>query len=153
MECLGTFLRRFANLCVVILLLSGCETGSPVSHSSQNFSGSPKSRDNKPVLSATPWHDYEKQLFNKVSENWTCLLDKENPKLNEHGQVTLQFVLTSDGQVKELKVTESYVSKRLTDFCAQAILDSAPFPAWPAEVRKSLGKDAEYVYFKFHYLK
>jgi hypothetical protein len=63
----------------------------------------------------------------------------------------VEFNLTSDGRVTDLKVTENSVTDILALMCQRAVQDPAPFAPWPNDLRRLVGKEYREVRFTFYY--
>lgn len=141
-----------------VLLFSGCETDSyqqaiksrpQIDYSSwENFSISTEFSNSVEV------HGYEKAMFNAVVGRWFWNVGRVSyPEgyIYQTGQMVVSFVLNADGKISDLMVSKNTVGSVLAQPCLSAINDSAPFPAWPDEVKKTIGKDYREITFTFNY--
>jgi len=56
-----------------------------------------------------------------------------------------------DGRITDLKVNGNDVGELLGLLCERAILDPAPYPAWPSDMRRMIGQNFREVTFTFYY--
>jgi TonB family protein len=111
-----------------------------VSHRSIVSSLDPKS---------TPFGTYDVLVINAVQKRWFTLVD-QNPGLRQRsGRVVVSFQLFRNGSVANVKVLESSGNDLEEYLCQQAVNDSKPFPAWPANV--AVNNDFREVHFTFQY--
>ncbi len=99
---------------------------------------------------ATPFGAYDAALVEAVSQRWFSLLDQRSYASDSRGKVVLQFVLHQDGRVSEMRVADNTAGEVLGLICQKAVLDPAPFAAWPAEMRRILGESRN-IQFTFYY--
>ena len=71
--------------------------------------------------------------------------------LDRRGKVSLAFRLHYDGRISRLETDENTVGDVLSVLCQKSILDPAPFPKWPTEMRQIVGTDYRDVKFTFYY--
>lgn len=95
--------------------------------------------------------DYDRAVIDSVEQRWNDLLDKGAFPL-KNGLVVVEFTLSFNGTVSNVAVAKSTVNKQLSFVCTRAILDAAPFPPWPAPMRRQIG-DKRVIKFTFNYLK
>jgi len=100
---------------------------------------------------ALPFGAYDRAIVEAVQNRWFYLLDSGDFARERTGKVVLEFNLTYDGRVTDMKVVENTVNDLLCLLCQKAILDPAPYPRWPAEMRRTLGSDTRRVRFTFYY--
>jgi outer membrane biosynthesis protein TonB len=98
----------------------------------------------------TPVGEYDRYLIEAIKQHWYALLDERNYAGENRGKVELQFVLHPDGRVTGMTVAENSAGEVLGYLCEKAILDPAPFLAWPAEMRRMIGENRP-VQFTFYY--
>ena len=67
------------------------------------------------------------------------------------GKVVLDFRLTPEGRIEDMKVAESDVGEIFTTVCELAVSKPQPYDQWPADVRKIVGTDYRDVRFTFYY--
>lgn len=99
---------------------------------------------------ATPYGDYDAALIAAISSRWYQLLDERDYASEIRGKVVLQFTLHYDGRVSEMTVQENTVGEVLSLICQKAVLDPAPFPKWPVDMRRML-RDLRTIQFTFYY--
>ena len=85
-----------------------------------------------------------------ISQRWYTLLDEREYASDSRGKVVLQFRLHYDGRITDMNVAESTSSEVLSLICQKAVLDPAPFAAWPSDMRRTLG-DTRNIQFTFFY--
>jgi hypothetical protein len=96
------------------------------------------------------FNGYDNSMIKIVQHRWYSLVDN-NAKANQKGSVVLEFNLTSDGRITNMRVTKSEVPDLEIFLAKRAVLDSAPFPPWPTDMRRIIGKDYREVTFRFYY--
>lgn len=80
-------------------------------------------------LSNFPYTYYLQNLINRISGNWfTSLVD---PGITGSFQTIVHFKIHKNGQVSDLKITESSGIRSLDMSALRAIQNSAPFPPLP----------------------
>ena len=99
---------------------------------------------------ATPYGAYDSMLISMIRQHWYDLLDERSYALDSRGKVVLQFVLHPDGRITDMKVAENTAGEVLGIVCQKAVLDPAPFPAWPTEMRRLIGEERP-IPFTFYY--
>ena len=67
------------------------------------------------------------------------------------GKVVIEFRLNYDGRITDLKVTKTEVGEMLSLLCQEAIRKPAPFPRWPSDMWRAMGKNHREVMFTFYY--
>jgi hypothetical protein len=99
---------------------------------------------------ATPFGAYDAMLIEAISQRWYTLLDQREYASDSRGRVVLNFRLHYDGRVTEMTVAENTAGEVLGLICQKAVLDPAPYAAWPGDMRRMLG-DSRKVQFTFYY--
>jgi hypothetical protein len=99
---------------------------------------------------ATPFGAYDAALVEAVSQRWFNLLDAREYASDSRGKVVLQFRLHYDGRITDMSVSENTAGAVLALICQKAVLDPAPFAAWPSDMRRTLG-DTRNIMFTFYY--
>ena len=102
-------------------------------------------------VKATPFGSYDAMFIEAVQARWFNLLDEREFAGGQSGKVVLEFRLNHDGRITSLRVVESDVDEILSWFCQRAILDPAPFRAFPSDLRRMLSHDYREVRFTFYY--
>ncbi len=100
---------------------------------------------------ATPFGEYDRELIEAIQNRWYDLLESKNFSRDRTGSVTLDFVLNYDGRVSDMRVVENNVDEMLCYVCQRAVLDPAPFAAWPPDMRRIMNGDRREVRFTFYY--
>ena len=101
-------------------------------------------------VAASPFGAYDRALIEAVSHRWYSLLDQHAYVSDSRGKVVLQFHLHPDGSITEMNVAETTVGEMLSLLCQRAVLDTQPFAAWPADMRRLLGSMLS-ITFTFYY--
>ena len=99
----------------------------------------------------SPFGNYDNVFIAMVQERWYNLLDNNHFMMDRRGKVVLTFRLHYDGRITQLETDENGVGDVLGLLCQKAILDPAPFPKWPTEMRQRVGSDYRDVRFTFYY--
>jgi len=103
------------------------------------------------LSSQPPLQDYDRALVDAIEQRWNDILDQRSFPLTT-GVVVVEFTLAFHGKVSNVSVVKSTVNDQLAFICKMAIRDSAPFPPWPADMRRQVG-DKRVIKFTFNYLK
>lgn len=98
---------------------------------------------------ATPFKAYDDKVTGGIRKRWWDLT-KSLPQ-KPGGRVVLNFKMTFDGQVKDLKVTETTVPDNYVDPGKKAVLDGVPYDPWPADMRRLIGGNPRDVTMTFYY--
>ena len=101
-------------------------------------------------VKATPFGSYDAAVIEAIQQHWYNLLDQQNFAYERSGKVVLQFHLTYDGRVTDMKLVESTVGNVLALLCRRAVEEPAPFGRWPSDMRLMFG-DTRQVQFTFLY--
>lgn len=99
---------------------------------------------------ATPFGEYDRFLIEAIKNRWYALLDERSYASDTRGKVVLQFVLHPDGRITEMNMSDNTAGEVLGYICQKAVLDPAPFPAWPNEMRRMIGENRP-IQFTFYY--
>ncbi|HLH52155.1 MAG TPA: hypothetical protein VKY92_00860 [Verrucomicrobiae bacterium] len=99
---------------------------------------------------ATPFGAYDAYLIEAIKNHWYALLDERNYAAESRGKVVLDFVLHPDGRVTDMNMPENSAGEVLGYICQKAVLDPAPFAAWPIEMRRMIGENRP-IQFTFYY--
>ena len=102
-------------------------------------------------VKATPFGSYDAAFIAAVQARWFSLLDQGDFVRNAAGRVVLDFRLNRDGRITEMRVVESTVSDTLSWICQRAVLDPAPYDAFPMDLRRVMRTDYRDVRFTFYY--
>jgi hypothetical protein len=99
--------------------------------------------------------EYDRAFISLVQSRWYQLLDGNQYMMDRRGKVSLSFRLHFDGRISQVEVVENTVGDMLSLLCQKSILDPAPFPKWPAEMRRQIqgqsGTEYRDVKFTFYY--
>jgi hypothetical protein len=99
----------------------------------------------------SPFGNYDSVFVAIVQERWYALLDNNRFMLDRRGKVSLTFRLHYDGRITQLATDENSVGDLMSMLCQKSILDPAPFPKWPTDMRQVVGIDYRDVRFTFYY--
>jgi hypothetical protein len=99
---------------------------------------------------ATPFGAYDRALIEAISQRWYTLLDQRDYASDSRGKVVLHFRLHYDGRITDMNMVENTAGEVLGLICQKAVLDPAPFAAWPSDMRRTLG-DIRSIQFTFYY--
>ncbi len=101
-------------------------------------------------VKATPFGAYDAAFIAAVQQRWYDLLDNSQ-YTPRSGKVVLEFRMTYDGRITDMKVGDNEVGEILCLFCQKAVLDPAPYPKWPSDMRRVIGQNYREVTFTFYY--
>src|ERR1019366_8960950 len=93
---------------------------------------------------------YDAALIDAITQRWYTLLDQREYASDSRGKVVLQFHLHYDGRITDMNMSENTAGEVLGFLCQKAVLDPAPFAAWPNDMRRTLG-DVRNIQFTFYY--
>jgi hypothetical protein len=99
----------------------------------------------------SPFGNYDAVFIGIVQERWYALLDNSRFTLDQRGKVSITFRLHYDGRITNVETDEKTVDDIWAILCQKAILDPAPFPKWPIDMRRLVGNDTREVRFTFYY--
>jgi hypothetical protein len=102
-------------------------------------------------VAASPLGSYDAEFIAAVQHCWFGLLEQQKYSLDRVGKVVVEFRLSSDGRITDVKAVESDVGDIYTSLCQLAITKPAPYKSWPADVRKMVGSNHRDVRFTFYY--
>ena len=75
---------------------------------------------------------YLSRVVAAIREKWYSLIPNEaKPPQSKAGEVVIGFVITADGQITDLKLTDSSGDSKLDRAGRDSITGAAPFPALP----------------------
>jgi len=100
---------------------------------------------------ATPFGAYDAAFIAAVQARWFALLDEHDSTRGQAGRVVLDFRLTEDGRITNMRVASNEVGETLGWLCQRAVLDPAPYAAFPPDLRRMLRHDYRDVRFSFLY--
>ncbi|HRZ39210.1 MAG TPA: hypothetical protein P5534_22925 [Candidatus Paceibacterota bacterium] len=102
-------------------------------------------------VQATPLGSYDAKFIAAVQQCWYGLLEQQGYSLDRMGKVVIDFRLTPDGRITDLKAVQSDVGEIYTMICELAIHKPAPYEEWPTDVRRMVGAAYRDVRFTFYY--
>jgi hypothetical protein len=100
---------------------------------------------------ASPLGNYDARFIAAVQQCWFALLEEQHFSLDRTGKVVLDFRLTVDGRITDMRVVESTVGDIYTTICQLAITKPSPYERWPGDVRRMVGADHREIRFTFFY--
>jgi hypothetical protein len=100
---------------------------------------------------ASPLGNYDARFIAAVQQCWYALLEEQHFSLDRMGKVVLDFRLTVDGRITDMRVAESSVGDLYTTICQLAITKPSPYERWPGDVRRMVGADFREIRFTFFY--
>ena len=95
------------------------------------------------------FREYDEKMSKRIEKRWVELTPLI--QMRGAGQVVVDFRLSPDGQVSDVRVRPTRLLGFAVEICKQAILDCAPFDPWPAEMRRLIGETGREVTFAFNY--
>lgn len=101
-------------------------------------------------VKATPFGAYDAAFIAAVQSRWYQLLDSHD-FVQRSGKVVLEFRLTYDGRITEMRMAGNEVGDVLSLLCQRAIMDNVPYATWPADMRRLIGGNHRDVTFTFYY--
>ncbi|HEX4342456.1 MAG TPA: hypothetical protein VH255_03645, partial [Verrucomicrobiae bacterium] len=81
----------------------------------------------------TSFGAYDQEFFDAVSQRWQDLIDDHHFVQGRQGHVTIEFVMNYDGRITDVNILDNDVGEMLGLLCQKALLDPAPFAAWPSD--------------------
>ncbi len=100
---------------------------------------------------ATLFGAYDELIVAAIQQRWYALLEQDDYVRGRSGKVILEFGMTFDGRIVDLKSTDNTVGELLGLICQKAVSDPAPYPPWPPELRRLMGSNTRMVRFTFYY--
>ena len=100
---------------------------------------------------ASPLGNYDARFIAAVQQCWFALLEEQHFSLDRTGKVVLDFRLTVDGRITDMRVVESTVGDIYTTICQLAITKPSPYERWPGDERRMVGADHREIRFTFFY--
>jgi len=102
-------------------------------------------------VKATPFGAYDAALIEAVQSRWFTLLDQRDYASDSRGRVVLTFRLHYDGRITDMNTVENSAGEVLGLICEKAVLDPAPYPTWPNDMRLANRGDVRDIQFTFYY--
>jgi hypothetical protein len=101
-------------------------------------------------VNVTPFSSYDAAFIAAVQQRWYDLLDSSHfPRSS--GKVVIDFILTYDGRITDLKVRKNEVGEILALLCQRALLDPTPYARWPDDMRQMIGASKRSASLTFFY--
>ena len=99
---------------------------------------------------ATAFGAYDAEFIAAVERAWHNLI--ENNQISQRsGRVVVEFKLNADGRITNMRVDGNEVGEILGMLCQRAVQDPAPYPRWPADMRRVIGSTTRDIRFTFFY--
>ena len=98
---------------------------------------------------SSPFPDYDEKMVRTIEKRWLELTPRI--QMRGRGEVVVEFKLNAEGGVADVHVRPTRLLGIGVEICQQAILESAPFDPWPAEMRRVLGDRTREITFTFNY--
>ena len=102
-------------------------------------------------VKASSLGNYDARFVAAVQQCWDALLEQQHYSLDRLGKVVIDFRLTEDGRITDMRVVEENVGDIWTTICQLAITKPSPYEKWPTDVRRMVGADYRDVRFTFYY--
>ena len=99
---------------------------------------------------ATAFGAYDAALIEAIRQRWYAMLDERTYASDSRGKVVLQFHLHYNGRITDMTMADNTAGEVLGLICQKAVLDPAPYAAWPSDMRRTLG-DVRNIQFTFYY--
>lgn len=94
---------------------------------------------------------YQQRMIEAISRQWNLLGSKYDLGAAVGSQIVIEFSLNMMGELVKCEVLFSNSTHTGAGLCEQAILTTAPYGAWTAEMINSLGPQDQSVRITFHY--
>jgi hypothetical protein len=95
----------------------------------------------------SPLIQYDDDFRSSIQKNWEALLHGKN----RAGKIVLEFHLTFDGHITDMKVIQDSVGNGQALICEKAVLAPIPYPPWPADMVHMVGANYRVCTFTFNY--
>ena len=96
---------------------------------------------------ASPYGEYDARLIAAIQDRWYKII----PDVRDVGRVVITFTLWENGDVSDVEVERSTVSRIHSLKCERAVREPAPYDPWPAEMKEIIGDNRRFVRFTFRY--
>jgi TonB family protein len=100
---------------------------------------------------ATPFGGYDVSLIQAIQKHWLEILDQQDIVKGRSGKVIVEFRLSAEGKVTNLRVVESSADEMLAYLCRKAIMEQSPWLPWPEELRPLIKNNYREMRFTFYY--
>jgi hypothetical protein len=104
-----------------------------------------------PEGKATPFEQYDTAFINSIKKSWHALRGDRKLAQPKTGKIVLQFHLTKDGHITDMKVLEDNVGEGQAMVCQKAVLAPVPYRSWPEDMIRLVGADYRVMTFTFNY--
>ncbi len=95
--------------------------------------------------------EYLQRMFDAVAAHWNQInLDASRSYAEVNSRVVVDFVITREGRIKDLRIVHSTADALRTEFCREAILARAPYGEWSKDMVLALGSEQP-IRFTFYY--
>ena len=94
---------------------------------------------------------YMKNVKERIWLAWFPYLSFQYPNDFQAADAVISFTLDAKGEVKSVKVLDSYGSLLFTTFCTQVVQRASGFGPVPKEILALLGREDLEIRFAFHY--
>jgi len=121
---------RLTLFAIIATLLIGCASSQTHTHHA-----------------ASPISRYDEGFERSIRKNWLASLHGKQ----RAGEIVLQFNLTSDGRITDMKVIKDSVGNGQSWICVQAVRASVPYPPWPADMARMVGASFRVIELTFYY--
>ncbi len=141
----------------VVLLLAGCSVPELEEREMKIVMAEAPKETNDAVRLRLPGvapknslvREYDAKMIARIQKRWLELTPLI--QMRGAGQVVVDFRLSPDGQVTDVRARPTRLLGFAVDICKQAVLDCSPFDPWPAEMRRLVGEADRGVTFTFNY--
>ena len=94
---------------------------------------------------------YMKNVKEKIWLAWFPYITFQYPNDFRAADAVIRFTLNAKGELKNMRVLDSYGSRVFTTFCLDSVQRASGFGPVPKEILALLGKDELEIWFTFHY--
>ena len=123
-------LMRLIFFTIIATLLVGCASSRTHTHQA-----------------ASPFSRYDDDFQSSIRRSWEASLHGRH----QAGEIVLEFHLTSDGRITDMKVIKDSVGDGQAMICEKAVLASVPYPPWPVDMVRMVGASFRVVTYTFNY--
>jgi hypothetical protein len=123
-------LMRPTLFAIIAILLVGCASSQTRTHQA-----------------ASPFSRYDDDFQSSIRRSWEALSHGKN----RAGEIVMEFHLTSDGQITDMRVVKDSVGNGQSLICEKAVLASVPYPPWPTDMIRMVGQNYRVCTFTFTY--
>jgi hypothetical protein len=94
---------------------------------------------------------YSFALISTIYKDWRKRMDENHLTAPQHGEVVIVFQLHSNGNVSDIHAISSTAGVGPTALGELTIGLNAPYPPWPDDMLKTIGKPSMKITIKFQY--